>query len=79
MIDELEQALRGADYRKALEVKDKLEQIYGAGAVPSGLSYLERLGADFWERPIESGERLAGWRTIARELDGWRPTLQEGA
>ena len=70
MIGELEQALRGADYRKALEVKDKLEQMYGAGAVPPGLSYLERLGADFWERPIEPGERLAGWRTIARELDG---------
>ena len=70
MIGELEQALRGADYRKALEVKDKLERMYGAGAVPPGLNYLERLGADFWERPIEPGERLSGWRTIARELDG---------
>ena len=70
MIGELEDALRGADYRQALEVKDKLEQMYGAGAVPPGLSYLERLGADFWERPIEPSERLAGWRTIARELEG---------
>ena len=70
MIGELEQALRSADYRKALEVKDNLEQMYGASAVPPGLTYLERLGADFWERPIEPGERLSGWRTIARELDG---------
>ena len=70
MIGELEDALCSADYRQALEVKDKLEQMYGAGAVPPGLSYLERLGADFWERPIEPSERLSGWRTIARELEG---------
>ncbi len=70
MIGELEQALRGADYRKALAAKTKLEQMYGAGAVPPGSSYLERLGADFWERPIDPGERLSGWRTIARSLDG---------
>ena len=70
MIGELEQALRGADYRKALEAKTKLEQMYGAGAVPPGSSYLERLGADFWERSIDPGERLSGWRTIARSLDG---------
>ena len=70
MIGELEQALRDADYRKALEVKNKLEQMYGAGAIPPGNSYLERLGADFWERPIDPGERLSGWRMIARELDG---------
>ena len=70
MIGELEQALRDADYRKALEAKTTLEQMYGAGAVPPGSSYLERLGADFWERPIDPGERLSGWRTIARSLDG---------
>ncbi len=70
MIGELEEALCGADYRKALEVKDKLEQMYGAGAVLPRLSYRERLGADFWERSLEVGERLSGWTTIALELDG---------
>ncbi|GEM_PF-6810911 len=70
MIGELEQALHGADYRKALEVKDRLQQLYGDGAVPPGLGYLKRLGADFWERPFEPGERLSGWENIARELDG---------
>ena len=70
MIGELEQALCGADYRKALEIKDRLQQIYGAGAVPPGLGYLERLGADFWERSFEPGERLSSFNTIARELDG---------
>ena len=70
MIGELEQALSCADYRKALEIKNRLQEIYGAGAVPPGLGYLERLGADFWERPVEPGERLSGFKTIARELDG---------
>ena len=56
MIGELEQALRGADYRKALEVKDKLEQMYGAGAVPPGLSYLETAPAPIsWSAPSEPG------------------------
>jgi hypothetical protein len=70
MIGELERALQSADYRAALACKDKLEQTYGAGAVPPRLCYLERLGADFWDRPLSPGERLSGWRTIARELDG---------
>ena len=84
MIDELEQALRGADYRKALEVKDKLEQIYGAGAVPPGLSYLERLGPISGSAPSSpargwpAGERSHESSMVAANASGRRVTLSFG-
>jgi hypothetical protein len=66
---ELEEALGEADYRKALEVTKELERTYGTGAVPPRLSYVNRLGADFWERPMQAAERLSAWKTIAQELE----------
>ena len=79
MIGELEQALSCADYRKALEIKNRLQEIYGAGAVPPGLGYLERLGADFWERPGRAGRETLGLQDNRPRARWWRPAFPEGA
>ena len=67
-IGELEETLRNADYRKALEVKDKLEQMYGARVVRDALL----LGCDIGPLDLED-EALMAW------LEGHGLKIDEGS
>jgi hypothetical protein len=73
LLGELERALLRCDFAAGIRVRQQLADQYGEAAVPSNISFLDKLGPEFWEDSRDLRERMAGRRALEADLPEGSP------